>query len=158
MRHRRVVLAEAETGEDATLDLAIFRIIRDPARDDNPTGEEDLAAVMRRSRGVAGVNGGYFDPQNAPVGLLISDGKLIAPFRQSGVAQRRPWSSLRADGIAFARRNILRDRARSPRCNVRPFLVDGGQPVAGLNDTRSARRTSSHQWLPIRARVGFVRA
>src|SRR3954468_3429303 len=83
IEHRRVVLANNANGEEARLDLALFstktaivRVI------DNPGGDE-LAEVMRRLRGVAGVNGGYFDPQNAPVGLVIADGKSIAPFRKA---------------------------------------------------------------------------
>src|SRR5882757_3842280 len=75
IEHRRVGLMETASGEKATLELALFSpksvVVRVA---DNPAGEEDLAAVMKRTRGLAGVNGGYFDPQNAPVGLLISDG------------------------------------------------------------------------------------
>src|SRR5436305_12368935 len=84
VEHRRIVLGEAASGERATLDLALFSTKTATLRVvDNPKGDQDLAAVMRRARGVAGVNGGYFDPQNEPVGLLISDGKLIAPFRKA---------------------------------------------------------------------------
>ena len=141
VEHRRIVLGEAGTGDAATIDLASFaakavalRII------DNPTGGDDLAAVMRRIRGLAGVNGGYFDPQNAPVGLLISDGKSIAPFRKARLLS----------GVLVAskgRVELLRSAEYSPRKNATaalqcgPFLVDGGAPVPGLNDTRPARRS-----------------
>ena len=84
VEHRHVVVAETGSGDEATLDLALFSTKSATVRvADNPAGNEDLASVMRRVRGLAGVNGGYFDPQNAPVGLLISDGKLIAPFRKA---------------------------------------------------------------------------
>ena len=36
-----------------------------------------------------------------------------------------------------------------------PFLVDGGKPVAGLNNTRPARRTFVLTSGPERAAVGF---
>ena len=85
VEHRRVELVDTASAENATLDLALFSTKSATVRlIDNPTGDEDLAAVMRRSRGVAGVNGGYFDPENAPVRLLISDGELIAPLRKAG--------------------------------------------------------------------------
>jgi uncharacterized protein YigE (DUF2233 family) len=138
IEHRRIVLTE--NGEEATLDLAFFstksvavRVIDNPER-------ADLSSVMRRTRGLAGVNGGYFDPENAPVGLVISDGKLIAPFRKakllSGVLV-----------VAKGRVELLRSSEYSARKTATtalqcgPFLVDGGKPVLGLNGTRPARRT-----------------
>ena len=155
IEHRRIVFAEAETGEDATLDLAIFPMKSATLRViDNPTGEDDLAAIMRRSRGLAGVNGGYFDPQNAPVGLLISDGKLIAPFRKarllSGVLV---VTKGRVELLRSAEYSSRKGAAAALQCG--PFLVDGGQPVPGLNDTRSARRTFVLISGTDRAAVGF---
>ena len=84
IEHRRIRLTDTVTSDEATLELALFspkfarlRVV------DNPNGEAELAAIMRRLRGIAGVNGGYFDPQNTPVGLLLSDAKLIAPLRKA---------------------------------------------------------------------------
>jgi uncharacterized protein YigE (DUF2233 family) len=141
VEHRRIVFSEAETGEDATLDLAIFSMKSATLRViDNPAGEDDLATAMRRGRALAGVNGGYFDPQNAPVGLLISDGKLIAPFRKarllSGVLV---VTKGRVELLRSAEYSSRKGAAAALQCG--PFLVDAGQPVAGLNETRSARRT-----------------
>jgi uncharacterized protein YigE (DUF2233 family) len=107
---------------------------------DDPAGKEDLASVMRRVRGLAGVNGGYFDPQNAPVGLLISDGKLIAPFRKarllSGVLVATKG---RVELLRAAEYSSRKNPTAALQCG--PFLVDGGAAVAGLNNTKSARRT-----------------
>jgi exopolysaccharide biosynthesis protein len=139
--HRRIVLSETKTDDDATVDLAVFSTKSGTVRViDNPAGEDDLASVMRRIRGLAGVNGGYFDPQNAPVGLLISDGKLIAPFRKARLLS----------GVLVAtkgRLELLRASEYSSRKAVNaalqcgPFLVDGATAVTGLNDTKPARRT-----------------
>jgi exopolysaccharide biosynthesis protein len=141
LEHRRVVFSETASEEKATLELALFPpksvVVRVA---DNPAGDEDLAAVMKRTRGLAGVNGGYFDPQNAPVGLLVSDGKLIAPFRKA-----RLLSGVLVS--AKGRVELLRAGEYSSRKTVTaalqcgPFLVDGGKAVAGLNNTRPARRT-----------------
>lgn len=141
VEHRRVVVTESETGEEARLNLALFSTKSATLRViDNPTGADDLAAVMRRSRAVAGVNGGYFDPQDVPLGLLISDGKLIAPLRKARLLS----------GVMVAskgRIELLRYAEYSPKKNAvaalqaGPFLVDAGKPVPGLNDVRSARRT-----------------
>jgi exopolysaccharide biosynthesis protein len=141
IEHRRIVLSETRTSDEATLDLAIFstksamlRVI------DNSTGEEDLAAVMRRIHGWAGVNGGYFDPQNAPVGLLISDGKLIAPFRKARLLSGVLVTTKGRVAIVRANEYSSRKTATSAlQCG--PFLVDGGVAVAALNNTKAAQRT-----------------
>jgi exopolysaccharide biosynthesis protein len=154
VEHRHVVAANSSGGDEATLEIALFssktvnvRIV------DNP-GSNELAEVMRRLRGLAGVNGGYFDPQNAPVGLLISEGKLIAPFRKakllSGVVV-----------VTKSRVELLRSAEYSPRKNASaalqcgPFLVDGGAPVPGLNNSRPARRTFFFTTGTDRAGLGF---
>jgi uncharacterized protein YigE (DUF2233 family) len=141
VEHRRVVLTERGTGERATLDLALFSTKAATLRViDNPTGEDNLAAVMRREHCLAGVNGGYFDPENRPVGLLITDGKLLAPLRKarllSGVMI---VSNGRVQLLRFAEYSSRRNATAALQSG--PFLVDHGQPVAGLDNTRSARRT-----------------
>jgi exopolysaccharide biosynthesis protein len=141
VEHRRIVLGEAASGEEATLDLALFSTKNATLRlVDNPKGDSDLAAVMRRTRGVAGVNGGYFDPEDAPVGLLVSDGKLIAPLRKarllSGVlVVTKSRVELVRPGEYSSRKNVI----AAVQCG--PFLVEGGKAIAGLNDTKPARRT-----------------
>jgi uncharacterized protein YigE (DUF2233 family) len=155
VEHRRIVLSDTASGEDATLDLAMFSTKTATLRVvDNPKGDYDLAAVMRRTRGVAGVNGGYFDPQNAPVGLLIADGKLITPLRKarllSGVlVVTKTRVELLRSGEYSSRKNAV----AAVQCG--PFLVDGGKPVAGLNATRPARRTFVITTGGERAAVGF---
>jgi exopolysaccharide biosynthesis protein len=141
VEHRHIAIAEGETSERATLDLALLspksatlRVI------DNPSGEDDLAAVMSRENCLAGVNGGYFDPENKPVGLLMSDGNVIAPFRKarllSGVMV---VSNGRIQLLRAAEYSTKSKATAALQCG--PFLVDRGQPVPGLNDTRPARRT-----------------
>jgi exopolysaccharide biosynthesis protein len=155
VEHRRIALTETDSGEEATLDLAFFSTKSATVRViDNPKGENDLAAVARRARAIAGVNGGYFDPQNAPVGLLISDGKVIAPLRKA-----RLLSGVLV--ITKARMEVIRPAEYSSRKNAiaalqcGPFLVDGGKAVAGLNDARPARRTFVFTSGPDRGAIGF---
>jgi exopolysaccharide biosynthesis protein len=140
VEHRRVVLTETGSGDEATVDLALFSTKSAVVRvTDNPDGD-DLAAVMRRIRAVAGVNGGYFDPQNAPVGLVISEGKMIAPFRKarllSGVLVA---SKGRVELLRAAEYSSRKASTTALQCG--PFLVDGSTAVAGLNNTRPARRS-----------------
>ncbi len=155
VEHRRSVLTESETGERATLDLVLFssksatlRVI------DNPAGEDNLAEVMRRENCLAGVNGGYFDPENKPVGLLISAGTVVAPLRKA-----RLLSGVMV--VSNGRIQLLRtgeySSKRKPTVALQcgPFLVDRSQPIPGLNDTRSARRTFILTGASDHAAIGF---
>src|ERR1700676_2882577 len=82
--HRQVTLEDSATGENSTLELVLF-----PARSntlrviDNRDGSRDLDGAMRAMRCLAGVNGGFFDPNFAPIGLLVVDGKTIAPLQHA---------------------------------------------------------------------------
>jgi uncharacterized protein YigE (DUF2233 family) len=155
IEHRRIELNDGGTGERATLDLALFSTKSATVRViDNPTGKDDLAAAMRREKGLAGVNGGYFDPEDKPVGLLVSDGKAIAPLRKtrllSGVML---VSNGQLQLLRTAEYSSKRKASAALQCG--PFLVDRGQPVPGLNDTRPARRTFLLTGALDRAAIGF---
>jgi hypothetical protein len=89
------------------------------------------------------------------VGMLISDGKLIAPLRKA-----RLLSGVLV--VAGSRSQLLRFGEYSGRKNVTdalqcgPFLVDNGQTVPGLNDLRPARRTFVLTAGPDRAALGLA--
>ncbi len=158
VERRHTVISEGETDERATLDLALLspksatlRVI------DNPSGADDLAAAMNREKCLAGVNGGYFDPENKPVGLLISDGKGVAPLRKarllSGVLL---VSNGRIQLLRVAEYSTKPKASAALQCG--PFLVDRSQPVPGLNDTRPARRSFIVIGAPDRVALGFCSA
>lgn len=155
IEHRRIELSDGGTGERATLDLALFSTKSATVRViDNPTGKNNLAAVMRRENCLAGVNGGYFDPEDKPVGLLVSDGKVIAPLRK---ARLLSGVMLVSSGPLQLLRTAEYSSKRKPTAALQcgPFLVDRGQPVPGLNDTRPARRTFILTGAAERAAIGF---
>ena len=130
VEHRRAVATESGNADRATLELALFspksttlRVI------DNPSGGDSLADVMQREHCLAGVNGGYFDPEDKPVGLLISDGKLIAPLRKARLLSGMMIvSNGRVQLLRFAEYSPRRNATTALQCG--PFLVDRGQPVA----------------------------
>jgi hypothetical protein len=151
--HRHLVFVTTNPEERAIVDLAVFsskdctlRVI------DNPSGTT-LTELGRREKIIAGVNGGYFDADFAPIGLRIVNGKTIAPLRRAKLLT----------GILIASSHgvqILRPREFSPgkkadaaiQCG--PFLVDGGARVRGLDDSRFARRTFAAVSLDNRAALG----
>jgi uncharacterized protein YigE (DUF2233 family) len=142
VQHRHVVLKDAETSESATVDLALFstksctlRVI------DQPTPPRNgLAHVMAQENCLAGVNGGYFDSDYAPIGLLIVDGKTIAPLQRARLLTGVLTASAR--GVQIVRvREFSRRQKLSAAIQCGPFLVDLGRSVRGLEETRAARRT-----------------
>jgi uncharacterized protein YigE (DUF2233 family) len=154
--HRQVFFENSATNQSATIDVALFstksctlRVIDQPASPRN-----DLAQAMLQKGCLAGVNGGYFDPDYAPIGLLISDGKMIAPLQRArlitGVLAASPREV-----------KILRvgEFSRQQRFNAAvqcgPFLVDLGRSVRGLEKTRTARRTFVAVGSVNRAALGF---
>jgi exopolysaccharide biosynthesis protein len=139
--NRHIVLTEKETGTETTLDLALFSMKSTTLRViDNAGGRDDLAIVAAREHALAGTNGGYFDPENQPVGLVVIDGRQMAPLRR---ARLLSGVLLAADGriqlLRTAEFSTKRKATAALQCG--PFLVDHAKPVAGLNATREARRT-----------------
>jgi uncharacterized protein YigE (DUF2233 family) len=154
VEHRHVVL-RSETGDEATVDFAIFspktatlRVI------DNPGAADSLAGAMQREKCIAGVNGGYFDPEYAPVGLMISDARTITPQQKarllSGIV------SATKDHVLVQRAAEFTNKAKptaARQCG--PFLVDRGKAVPGLNNDRTARRTFVATLAGDRAAIGY---
>jgi uncharacterized protein YigE (DUF2233 family) len=156
LEHRYVVAEDSATGERASLELAIFssksctlRVVDQPQEP-----RIDLNQAMRREKCLAGVNGGYFDPDYRPIGLLIENAKVVAPLQRA-----RLLSGILA--ASSTKVQILRVGEFSSRSNPSaavecgPFLVDLGHSVAGLETTRSARRTFAAVARGDRAALGF---
>ena len=155
LEYRRYSLGEADSGNKVEVQLALFssksaalRVI------DRPGFEHHLAQVMMRENCLAGVNGGYFDPEGAPVGLLMSGGKTIAPFRRahllSGVL------AVRAGSVEIFRASefpLKRPWREAIQCG--PFLIDRAKPLAGLDNARPARRTFVLTTTDRRAAIGY---
>jgi len=138
--HRHVVLENASANGSAVLDLAIFsaksctlRVI------DNPTGET-LSDTMPREKCAAGVNGGYFSADFAPIGLLTSGGRMIAPLQRARLITGVLSASARGVQILRVREFSRREKI-SAAVQCGPFLVDHYELVRGLDDSTAARRT-----------------
>jgi uncharacterized protein YigE (DUF2233 family) len=143
LTHWRTELQDSVTAAKATLDCAIFRTDAATLQviDQTDAPRKDLAEVMRETGALAGVNGGYFDPQEAPVGLLVSRGRTRSSLRRAKLLS----------GVLFATRSGKVDVVRSSRFRMSdhveaavqcgPLLVEDGEAVPGLNDSRQARRT-----------------
>jgi exopolysaccharide biosynthesis protein len=154
--HRHIALEDSETNDSATIDLALFstkactlRVIDQPA-----PPRTALPQLMRQESCLAGVNGGYFDPDYGPIGLLISDGKVIAPLRRAKLITGVLAAS--AHQVKILRVSEFSKKQKfyaAVQCG--PFLVDAGRSVRGLEKTREARRTFVAAGSADRAALGF---
>ena len=142
LEHRYLVAEDSSSGERASLDLAIFstksfrlRVVDQPSEP-----RLDLEEAMARGKFLVGVNGGYFDPEYKPIGLLVMDGNVVAPLQKarllSGVLSASPKKFQISRVAEFS-------LAQKPETAVEcgPMLVDLGKAVRGLESTRMARRT-----------------
>ena len=107
---------------------------------DNPGGSENLVDAMERENFIAGVNGGYFDTQFRPLGLRVIDGTTRSPFIRARLLTGVLCAS--SGRIEISR---LSEFSQKKKCDAAiecgPFLIDGGMPVRGLDQSRRARRT-----------------
>jgi uncharacterized protein YigE (DUF2233 family) len=96
--------------------------------------------VMTGTKALAAVNGGYFDPEDAPVGLLLSEGRALAPLRKAKLLSGVLFATRsRVDVVRATRFSMSNEIKSALQCG--PLMVERGGPVAGLNEARSARRT-----------------
>jgi phosphodiester glycosidase len=153
VEHRHLVFKNTNAGDRAVVDLAVFspksctlHMI------DNPSGVT-LAELARRETIIAGVNGGYFDVDFAPIGLRIIHGKTTARLRRARLLTGLLATTSR--GVQIIR---LREFPPRPKLDAAvqcgPFLVDGGSPVRGLDGSRLARRTFAATSSDHRAALG----
>jgi uncharacterized protein YigE (DUF2233 family) len=142
LEHRHIALEDADTAESATLELALFSSKTATLRVvDNADGASDLARAMRANGCIAGVNGGYFDTNFAPLGLRIANGKAFARLIRARLLTGILLST--NDGVQILRVGEYGKSRRNPIAALQcgPLLVDGSRAVKGLEPTRLARRT-----------------
>src|SRR5260370_32492774 len=95
--------------------------------------------AVSKSEALAGVNGGYFQPDLTPVGLLISQGKLVHPLERAKLLS----------GVFFVRKQkpaLVRVQHFSDAVGISdaiqsgPFLVESGGIVSGQKKRSRATR------------------
>jgi exopolysaccharide biosynthesis protein len=99
-----------------------------------------LRELMETRGGLAGINGGYFEENLDPIGLLISNGRVVHKLQKAKILT----------GVFYVKNGrpfLVRIREfpgaegiqEAIQCG--PFLVDQDRAVTGLDDRRSAART-----------------
>jgi exopolysaccharide biosynthesis protein len=107
---------------------------------DNPAGAFDLGSAAVKRGALAGVNGGYFQPDRTPLGLVVRRGAQIHPLEKSrllsGVISATPAAITIQRTAAFKPSKAVHDALQAG-----PFLVENGKRIEGLNAAKSAART-----------------
>jgi len=111
---------------------------------DNPKPREtSLSSILESRQAIGGVNGGYFEPNFTPVGLVVSSGKTSQNFKKvkllSGIVATSPKG-----GVSIFRSSRFDPKAGaySEAIQCGPMLVEDSAPVEGLNSEKIARRTA----------------
>jgi len=109
---------------------------------------------MSRGNFLAGVNGGYFDPDYRPIGLLLVDGTVIAPLQKARLLSGVLTASAKKVQISRVAEFSL---AQKPEAAVEcgPMIVDLGKSVRGLEANKIARRTFAAVAGGDKAALGF---
>jgi uncharacterized protein YigE (DUF2233 family) len=156
VQHRYIVAEDSSAGDRASLELAIFstKTCRLRVVDQPNEPRVDLDEAMSRGNFLAAVNGGYFDPDYKPIGLLIVDGTMIAPLQRARLLSGVLSASAKKVQISRVAEFLL---AQKPEAAVEcgPMIVDLGKAVRGLESTRAARRTFVAVGAGDRAALGF---
>lgn len=107
---------------------------------DNPQGDFDLGTAAEKRGALAGVNGGYFQPDRTPLGLVIRQGVQLHRLEKSrllsGVVSVTPGTVAITRSGAFKLTSAVREALQAG-----PFLIEAGKKIAGLNATKTAART-----------------
>jgi uncharacterized protein YigE (DUF2233 family) len=156
LEHRYLVVEDSSSGERASLELAIFstKSYRLRVVDQSSEPRRDLEDVMARGNFLAGVNGGYFDPEYRPIGLLIVDGTMIAPLQKARLLSGVLSASAKKIQISRVAEFSL---AQKPDAAVEcgPMIVDLAKSVRGLEANKIARRTFAAVAAGDKAAIGF---
>jgi exopolysaccharide biosynthesis protein len=157
LEHRYLVVEDSDSGDRVSIELAIFstkscrlRVVDQP---NEPRVE--LEEAISRGNFLAAVNGGYFDPEYRPIGLLVADGKIVAPLQRARLltAVLSAWPK-KVQISRVAEFSLAQKPDAAIECG--PMIVDLGKAVRGLEPTRAARRTFAAVGNGDRAALGFA--
>jgi hypothetical protein len=113
----------------------------------------DARAAAATRNGLAAINGGFFTPQGAPLGLVIANGTRRGTWNPSSSLTSGCYLESTTTLPALARRTTVNsaDPALTTLLQAGPFLVEHGHAITGLEADRSRPRSilawdGTHRW------------
>lgn len=104
----------------------------------------DAEAAARATAGLAAVNAGFFTPEGSPLGLVVAEGVTAGAWNSASSLGSALWQEAQSGEMAIVRRSA---HAKSNSRNLRnllqagPLLLDQGDVVGGLENSKSSART-----------------
>lgn len=123
---------------------------------DQPGGPGSRYADARSAgiavNGLAAINAGFFTPEGAPLGKLITSGKPVGSWNRASSLGSGVFLESTSGNLVIARREAV--SATAPQrelLQAGPLLIENGRPVSGLDPQKSAVRvlmiwTGGSQW------------
>jgi len=109
--------------------------------DESHNSSESLSKQLSDAGAFAGVNGSYFHGDFRPIGIVITDGKKVHDFERAKLLSGLLYADHK--GIHLVRSSAFSEHDKiHAAIQAGPFLVADGEPVAGLNAERPAKRTA----------------
>lgn len=116
--------------------------------DDQPEGPgaqfTDAATAAAARNGIAAINAGFFTPEGAPLGLVVSSGKVAGTWNSSSSLGSGVWFENTSGSTSIVRRENLgrtRASAASELIQAGPLLIENNNPVSGLESSKSSVRS-----------------
>jgi hypothetical protein len=103
----------------------------------------DAAAAANASNGIAAINAGFFTPEGAPLGLVISAGKSSGNWNTASSLGSGVWSEDAAESTAISRREKLGHSTARSMPNLLqagPLLIENHKPISGLDTLKTSAR------------------
>lgn len=104
----------------------------------------DSQSAAQAFRGLASINAGFFTPEGSPLGLVVAGGKTSGAWNSASSLGNGVWYQNSSGNVAITRREKLgKSGASSMRELIQagPVLIENGQPVSGLEPTKSSARS-----------------
>lgn len=130
--------------EGIAFDSREFRLVVADQPDGPGSLYADAAAAARTRGGLAAINAGFFTPEGAPLGMVMSSGKSSGSWNSASSLGSGLWYRSASGGEAISRREKLgRTGAAGMRELIQagPLLVENGNAVGGLEATKSSARS-----------------
>lgn len=152
VEHRTTECANGD--RSATVHLALFSPRSGMLRVIDNGGGGNVGDALRQNGCVAGVNGGYFDPDFKPIGLRVNNGVTSSPLVRAHLLTGVLFQTGATASIARLS-ELGRTKKVDAAVECGPMLVEHSAAVRTLNNTRPARRTFAATTSDNKVALGF---
>ena len=113
---------------------------------DQPNGPGSTYAtsqsVAKSQNSLLAINAGFFTPEGAPLGLVVSGGKTSGGWNSASSLGNGIFRESKSGNVSITRRSTRSSVSASRELiQAGPLLIDNGKSISGLNATKPAVRS-----------------